>query len=363
MFDAERSVFIMTSSPSPHRPLIIWLWIVALLVVGTVWVGGMTRLTESGLSMVDWKPLMGALPPLSEADWAQRFDDYQAYPEYQELRPDMDLAEFKNIFLWEYGHRMLGRVIGIVFLIPYLVFLVRRQIPSGFRLRIFVAFLLGGSQGLLGWYMVKSGLSEDPYVSHFRLAAHFSLALLVLCYLVWTAEALANRGNTSHEVAEGHPRLRLALAGWSGLLGLQVVYGALVAGLNSGYSFPSFPKMLGHWVPPGLLRLEPAVTNLVNNSMTVQFIHRGLAWLLMFSILALWIRSKKWELTRSVQKLLACVTHLIGVQFVLGVATVVLHMPIVIASLHQVNICLILILLVRLFYQLRDAEVLALETS
>ena len=341
----------MTESNS-HQPLIRWLWILVLMVIMTVWVGGVTRLTESGLSMVDWKPLMGSIPPLSQVDWEQRFADYQQYPEYQQLRPDMDLKEFRSIFMWEYAHRMLGRLIGMVFLLPYLYFLIRKQIPSAYQLRILVAFLLGAAQGLLGWYMVKSGLVDDPHVSHFRLTAHFSLALVVLCYLVWTARCLKEQG-IEPERKPDHPRLRRCLLVWGGLLGLQVIYGAMVAGLNAGYSYNTFPKMLDHWIPPGLMALEPAVSNLANNPMTVQFIHRGLAWILALSILVLWLRGRKWDISKPARIGLTALSHLIGIQFLLGVCTLVMNMPIHLASAHQVNICLILIIYVGLMYRVR----------
>lgn len=349
-------------NPMSTQPLIRWLWLVAWMVVATVWVGGMTRLTESGLSMVDWNPLMGSIPPISQGDWEQRFADYQAYPEYLELRPDMALPEFKTIFLWEYGHRMLGRLIGVVFLLPYLYFLLRRQIPKGFRLRIFIAFLLGGSQGLLGWYMVKSGLVDNPQVSHFRLTAHFSLALIVLCYLVWTAGLLSGLNKTA-EAGAHHSKLRRGLCLWTGLLSLQIVYGAMVAGLNAGYSWNTFPKMLGRWIPPGLFALDPAAVNLVNNPLTVQFIHRVLAVILVVFIVHLLIKARKYQISRAVKVKLTGLTHLIGIQFLLGIATLVMHMPIALASLHQVNICLILIVLVRLMGLLKDSEAPSLDPA
>ena len=166
-----------------NPPITIWLWTVSFMVLMMVLIGGVTRLTDSGLSMVDWKPIMGAIPPLNDAEWNKAFDMYKAYPEFKKVNFEMDLAGFKSIFFWEYFHRLFGRLIGLVFFLPYMYFLVRKELNSRLNLKLIIALLLGGSQGLMGWYMVQSGLVDRPDVSHFRLAAHLGLAFLILGYL------------------------------------------------------------------------------------------------------------------------------------------------------------------------------------
>lgn len=324
------------------RPIIIWLGLVCLVILGLVAVGGVTRLTGSGLSMVDWKPLMGVVPPTNDAAWQARFDQYQQYPEYQLRNEGMTLPQFKRIFLWEYSHRLLARFSGIAFLVPYLYFLARRRLSRALALRLGVAFVLGGLQGLMGWYMVRSGLVDNPYVSHYRLAAHLGLALLLCSYLLWIIlDLLPGSKNSEWQGRVARP-LWVASLVLLGLVSLQILYGAFTAGLDAGYMFNTFPRMLGRWVPPGLMAFEPAWLNLLRNATTVQFVHRYLAWTLLVAVGAFWLWSRRYDLSRRQRIPMAMVTSLMVAQFAVGVATLVLVVPVPLAVVHQVLACLLL---------------------
>ena len=322
------------------RPLCSWLAGVCLLLLVLVAVGGMTRLTGSGLSMVDWRPILGTVPPLGEAQWEARFVQYQAYPEYRLRHPEMTLAEFKTIFRWEYAHRLMGRVVGVAFAVPFLYFLVRRRVRGRLAAKLGIALLLGGAQGLLGWYMVRSGLVDQPQVSHLRLAAHLTLAFALFGYLVWLVLDVAP-GRLPAE-GEGRSRLLLAVAiVFLALLALQVVYGAFMAGLGAGYAFPEFPTMMGFWVPPGMLSMEPALSNFANNPTTVHFIHRGLGWLLLLAAVLLASGGLALRLNPAQRFAVFGVSVLTFLQFLLGVMTVVLAVPRGLAVVHQVTACLL----------------------
>jgi cytochrome c oxidase assembly protein subunit 15 len=318
------------------RSVVLWLVIVCVFILAIVAVGGITRLTGSGLSMVDWKPIMGVVPPMSEAAWQARFEQYQAFPEFQKRRSNMTRTEFKSIFLWEYVHRLLARGVGIVFLVPYLYFLVRRRLSGRLAGRLAFAFVLGGLQGLMGWYMVKSGLVDNPYVSHYRLAAHLSLALALYVYLLWIILDLVAATRVS---ARG---LKRGAYGILALLCVQIVYGAFVAGLDAGYGYNTFPMMLGRWIPPGLFVLEPWWSNLVRYGMTVQFIHRLLAWLLAAAVFGYWLWTRKRPLPRGPRSAVAALVWLTVVQFLAGVFTLILLVPVSVAVLHQVLACFLL---------------------
>ncbi|MFQ5608398.1 MAG: COX15/CtaA family protein, partial [Candidatus Zixiibacteriota bacterium] len=217
--------------PAKNKALTIWLALILLLISLMVVVGGLTRLTHSGLSIVDWRPIMGALPPLSESDWQETFDKYKKFPEYQRRISDMTLADFKSIYWWEYSHRLLGRVIGIAFLIPWLYFWIRKRIPSGYNVKLGALFVFGALQGVLGWFMVQSGLIDNPQVSHYRLAAHLALAFLLFGATLWVILALREVPRSPAST----PRIRAVTRGITALISLQVIYGALTAGLKGGY--------------------------------------------------------------------------------------------------------------------------------
>jgi cytochrome c oxidase assembly protein subunit 15 len=335
------------TEPTPHdplRPVRRWLALLCLLILAMVAVGGITRLTESGLSMVTWEPILGAVPPLNAAQWQTRFEQYQQFPEYQMLKRHLTLAEFKWIFFWEYLHRLLGRFLGVAFLIPFAWFLATRRVRGALAAKLAGAFLLGGLQGFVGWWMVKSGLSENPYVSHYRLAVHLGLALLLLAALWWLRLDLRERCGASA------PGLRRAARAFLALLVLQIAYGAFVAGLNAGFLYNTFPLMMGRVLPPGLDALQPAWRNLLDNATTVQFLHRALGWLMLAAAtgLAAWGRARADDAQRCALRAVLALTWL---QFALGVAALLLKVPVTLGVAHQVNAALLLLATVTLLHR------------
>ena len=256
----------------------LWLYGVAVLVVAMIVVGGATRLTDSGLSITEWQPIIGAIPPLNEAHWLEAFEKYKLIPEYHEINKGMSLEAFKTIYWWEWSHRFLGRFIGLAFALPLLVFWLLGRIPRGMNLKLLGVLALGGVQGVIGWYMVKSGLVERVDVSHYRLALHLGTAFLILGLLVWLAEE-TRPGDTTirlETVAPGHVRLASVLMV---ALFVQVLLGALVAGLKAGLTYNTWPLMDGRFIPNGLLTMQPWYENLFENVTTVQFDHRMVAYL------------------------------------------------------------------------------------
>lgn len=317
-----------------RRHLRIWLWAGAVLTATTLVVGGITRLTESGLSIVDWAPIVGAVPPLSDADWHEAFSRYQQYPEYVKLRPNMTLGEFKFIYFWEYLHRMIGRLIGTVFLIPFIWFLIRGYFTGPLVRRVLVLFVLGGLQGLMGWYMVKSGLVDRPDVSHYRLAAHLLLAMAIFGTCIWFVNDLLAR-----PVQPIDPGVRRSLLTWligiGAILVVQIFWGALVAGLKAGFIYETFPLMDGSLLPPHGWYMDPVLINLTENMATVQWVHRLVATILLATTIAfyLFVR-KKLELDRF-HRWAAVVLGLIALQYALGVATLLSQVRVYIAVTHQ----------------------------
>ena len=305
-----------------------WLFFVAALVFAMVVVGGITRLTESGLSITEWKPVSGAIPPLSQADWQHAFDLYRQTPEYQQINgpAGMDLAQFKFIFFWEWVHRQLGRLIGLAFALPLAWFAWKRAIPAGYGRRLVALLVLGGLQGAVGWWMVVSGLTERTDVSHFRLSAHLLLALFLLAALVWTALdfrrlAVANE-----------PRARFtASAAWtSAILLIQLLLGAWVAGLNAGYVASDWPTMQGKLYPDGVDWSRGVLFALANDPYLLHFLHRWWAWVV---VAALVIFARQ---VRPIERKASIAIHsAFGTQILLGIAVVMTGMNIVLAVLHQ----------------------------
>lgn len=335
----------------------IWLAAVCVLIVAMVSIGGVTRLTGSGLSITDWKPIMGAIPPLNAAEWETAFAKYREIPQFKLVNATMDLSAFKAIFFWEWFHRLVGRLIGLVSFLPGIYFWLRGRISKRLAFRVLLGVALGGLQGALGWFMVKSGLSERVSVSHFRLAAHLSLALLILAYFVSLARSAftGNRPLAADEAdAAGflRPKYRFLVA----LFAFQIVYGAFVAGLKAGFAFNTFPLMDGRLVPANLLALDPAWINPFENPATVQWIHRALGWLAFLSANALWIsllrrRTPRGELRRWTTGL----AHLTILQFALGIATLVSGVPVALGALHQLGAAAIVVFLTLLGDSLRRA--------
>ena len=324
--------------PPTARPLqlVRWLWTVALLIVAMVVVGGITRLTESGLSITEWKPLTGAIPPLTEAQWADAFARYQRIPEYQQLNQGMTLSAFKGIFFWEYLHRLLGRVIGLAFAVPLLWFAATRRIPRGYGWRLAAVLALGGLQGAIGWWMVTSGLSVRTDVSHVRLAVHLLCALVILAGIVWTAldlRWLARRHDAQPARLRGTGALAL------GLLFVQLGYGALMAGLNAGLAASDWPLMNGRAFPGEVLRQRALGDAMINDPYLVHFIHRWWAWVAFAGLMVLARAAKR----AGDRRASIAIHSAVGVQILLGIATVMTGVPIWLAALHQLVGALLLV--------------------
>jgi cytochrome c oxidase assembly protein subunit 15 len=333
MTEASASPNLRVARP---RALSRWLFIVAAMIFVMVVVGGITRLTESGLSMTRWEPVSGTVPPLNAEQWQREFDSYRATPEYQKVNRGMTLSEFKGIFFWEYVHRLLGRLIGVAFALPLAWFAWRRAIPAGYGWRLTGLLALGGLQGAIGWWMVSSGLVDRPDVSHIRLAIHLLVALLILACIVWTAFDLAQTARNPDVRRAAMPTIAI----WAlSLLALQLMFGAYVAGLNAGYAFNTWPKMGDEWFPAGTPMLTPWLSNLVDNPIVVQFVHRWLAFAV--AAAASLLAWQSWRKRLRVQAY-ALVLALL-VQMLLGIATIRSGVEIVRAVSHQANAVVLLV--------------------
>jgi cytochrome c oxidase assembly protein subunit 15 len=315
--------------PRP-RALSNWLLVVAALVFGMVVVGGITRLTESGLSITEWRPITGAIPPLNEFDWGQAFELYKATPEYREINgpAGMDLAAFKRIFFWEWLHRLLGRVIGLAFALPLLWFAIKGAIPRGYGPKMVALLVLGGAQGVLGWYMVMSGLADRTDVSHFRLSAHLLLALAIMGALIWVALDLRRLAATGDDRPS---RLTGTSAAVLSVLFVQLLYGAWVAGLDAGQVANTWPDMNGRLVPEGIDWSQGVLFALANDPFLIHFVHRWWAWV---TVLALVIFARRIRAHGSRAPSIA-IHSAFGVQIVIGIATVLTGVALWLAALHQ----------------------------
>lgn len=322
------------------RPVAFWLLICCAMLFAMIVVGGVTRLTHSGLSITEWQPIVGTLPPLSAADWNDAFAKYALTPEYQQVNRGMSLDAFKTIYWWEYFHRLLGRAIGVVFLVPLVWFVIRRKIPVGYAPGLFVIFLLGGLQGALGWYMVQSGLVDDPRVSQLRLTAHLGLAFLIFAAMFWTALSLLRPAPPSTD--RRATRLSRFAAALAALMFVMVLSGGLVAGIRAGFAYNTFPLMNGKLVPPEIMMLDPWYSNLVNNMATVQFDHRLIAWLLALLVPLYWWRVRRASTagahTRRAANLLIA---MLIIQLALGITTLLLVVPLPLAAAHQAGAVLL----------------------
>ncbi|MGH6933458.1 MAG: COX15/CtaA family protein, partial [Dongiaceae bacterium] len=279
------------SAPPHNRPIAIWLLICCAMVFAMVVIGGITRLTESGLSIAEWRPVAGIVPPMSEAEWQRQFALYQQTPEYQQINLGMTLAEFKGIYWWEYVHRLWGRLIGLVFALPLLWFYLRDRIPPGLGPHLLAMLVLGGLQGALGWFMVQSGLAGRTDVSQYRLAAHLMAAFIIYSYMFWIALTLL-RGDAAANSA-GASRLRLHAWLTTVLAALTIMFGAFVAGLNGGLVHNTFPLMDGRLIPADAFVLAPWWADPLENPVTAQFSHRWLAIATVAAILWLWWRARR----------------------------------------------------------------------
>ncbi|EJW21803.1 hypothetical protein IMCC14465_01970 [alpha proteobacterium IMCC14465] len=330
----------------------IWLLSVAALIILMVIVGGLTRLTDSGLSITEWRPVTGALPPLSQADWLSEFDKYKAIPEYQLVNKGFSLEEFKYIYWWEWAHRQLGRVIGLVYFFPFVFFLMRGFIARQHILPLTGIFFLGGLQGFMGWYMVQSGLTDRVDVSQYRLAMHLGLALIIFCLIFWQALRLLQPAQAaavrSRQIYFGYFLIFMVF--------MQSLLGALVAGLNAGKTYTDWPFMDGDLIPSGLVDMQPVMDNFFENHLTVQFDHRIGAYLLLVLVIAhFWSQVKTGAPTRMTAGLL--MLGVIG-QAVLGIITLMLAVPMHLGALHQLGAVFVLAIAVFHIYKLRHTPFL-----
>jgi cytochrome c oxidase assembly protein subunit 15 len=298
-------------------------------------VGGVTRLTHSGLSIVEWQPIIGTIPPLSQNDWEVLFEKYHQTPQYKKVNLGMSLDEFKGIFWWEYFHRLLGRAIGLVFLIPLVGFVAARRIPIALAVKLAFIFGLGALQGALGWYMVQSGLVDDPRVSPFRLTAHLGLALAIFAALLWTALSLRAPQRAALSASAQRKTRRLAF-GLAALVFVMVLSGGFVAGIRAGLAYNTFPLMNGRVVPAEILMLDPAWTNFFWNMATVQFDHRLLALIVAIVTIVLW---RRLNTTADLPSLAVwggrLLLGMVAIQIALGIATLLYVVPLPLAALHQ----------------------------
>lgn len=322
----------MDLSTTPHKNVRNWLYFTAFMVFAMAIIGAVTRLTESGLSMVEWKPLIGAIPPLNDSEWERVFGLYKQTPEFIHKNSWMELGDFKNIFFWEWLHRLWGRLIGLVFALPLLYFWIRKQIPQGYGLKLLGVLILGGLQGVLGWYMVMSGLVDRPDVSHFRLAAHLGLALTIFCVLLWIAFDFTPQGTRQGTFCEKRH-------GWIAfiLLSTTVLWGAFTAGLDGGMVYNTWPMMNQHWMPPEV----QGIYSILHDPAAAQFFHRWIAIATFVAVASFAVRMQSMPLVA-----------MMFVQVALGIGTVMSQVVIPMAALHQAGAMILLALMIRQLHSL-----------
>jgi heme a synthase len=342
-----------TAKAQYDRQIASWLLICAAVIFGMILLGGVTRLTNSGLSMVEWKPLMGAVPPLSEEAWQESFEKYKQFPEYRRVNLGMTVHEYKSIFMYEYLHRLLGRLIGVIFLLPMLYFAIRGRIKPGLTPKLLVLFFLGACQGLLGWYMVKSGLVDNPRVSQYRLTAHLGLAFAIYAYMFWLAlDLLSPPGGGAADPARRYGGWALALVG---VVYLMILSGGLVAGTRAGFAYSTWPLMGTTFIPPGLYAGTPAWLDAFEDITTIQFNHRMFAYLVFLLLVTfavvVWRRTRH----RKVRLALGLMVTALLLQVTLGISTLLLHVPLYLAAAHQGGAVLLLSATLFMAHSLRRA--------
>lgn len=322
-----------------NKAVIYWLLTGCALIFIMVIVGGITRLTHSGLSISNYKLISGTIPPMNEIEWKEAFDLYKQYPEYQKLNYGMSLEEFKDIYFWEWIHRVIGRFIGLVFIFPFIYFLIRKQLSSSTIKKSLVLLLMGSFQGFLGWYMVKSGLVDRPDVSHYRLAAHLTTAFITFAFTFWVALDLMfpNRKNIDTKLRNF---IRIGLL----VLIIQIIYGAFVAGLDAGWIHNHWPLMSEGKLIHETVYTEqnPTYLNFIEGKSGVQFIHRTLAYIVALFILSIWYKATRLDLTKWQTQGVNILLIMVGIQFLLGVLTLLLAVPVWLGVLHQVGAFILL---------------------
>lgn len=329
----------MSATQAPKN-IVHWLFFTAFMVFAMAIIGAVTRLTESGLSMVEWKPLIGALPPLSQTEWDRVFGLYQQTPEFIHKHSWMGIEDFKKIFFWEWLHRLWGRVIGLVYALPLVWFWVRGQIPAGYKSKLFLILLIGAAQGAMGWFMVVSGLTDVPEVSHFRLAAHLGLALILMCALLWLAFDFTQDGKDGTFCEKRHGWIAFAF------LAITICWGAFVAGKDGGLLYNTWPKMDAHWIPPEVTGLYA----MLHDPAALQFFHRWIAIAAFVAVASFGYRMRDpWLM------------GFIFIQVGLGIATVLTQVWIPMAALHQTGAMVVLGLMVRQLHALHHPKLGAVK--
>lgn len=333
-----------------QRPVAIWLYIGVGMLIVQVLLGGITRLTGSGLSITEWKPIMGALPPMTEDAWQAAFEKYQKIAQYQYMNRHFTLSDFKAIYFWEWLHRNWARFIGVVFAIPFIYFLIKKKIDNSMIKPLIILFILGGLQGAIGWIMVQSGLNtEDLYVSHIRLAIHFIAALILLCYTYWFALELS----TDRKELIAMPGLRKLNSWLLGVLTLQLIFGAFMAGLHAALVANTWPDINGMWWPAGMFTKGGLLTDITHNAITIQFIHRGLAYLITILVVMWWWKASEAPENSLLHRIRYLPLLLVLLQVMLGVLTLLgsqVRIPLLQGILHQgVGMLLLLSLVWTLF--------------
>ena len=316
--------------------IIIWLYAGCLLVFAMVVIGGITRLTGSGLSITEWKVITGTFPPLNEIQWQEEFSKYQQSPQFQLINSGFGIEDFKNIYWWEYLHRLIGRLLGMVFIIPFFYFLIKKQISKQLLPKLIIIFLLGAWQGFLGWYMVKSGLMNAPYVCHYRLAIHLVNAFITFGYIFWVSQDLKYGTNENTNVSKSIKRLSILTFI---LLIIQITYGAFVAGLHAGQVYNTWPMMGDEWMASSVSAAftHAGIISLVNDISTVQFIHRSLALIVFGLILYMWLKRKNagWNLSNEQKFAINLSMIFVLIQALLGIFTLLYNVPVWLGVVHQ----------------------------
>jgi cytochrome c oxidase assembly protein subunit 15 len=339
---------ISLAHPQANRNVAMWLFSCAAMVFIMVVIGGLTRLTESGLSIVEWRPFTGILPPMNEADWQTLYVKYSQYPEFQKINAWMSVEDFKSIFWLEYIHRLWGRLIGVVFFIPFVWFLAKKSIDRATKWKLWGLFILGGLQGLMGWYMVMSGLVDRPDVSQYRLTAHFGLALIIFIALLWVAlQQLSPRSTTTTSSTRAWQLL--------GLIVFTALSGGFVAGLNAGHAYNTFPLMDGQLIPTGLFVFDPTWRAPFEDHMTVQWDHRWLAKLTFVMVLVFWWRAGKWDLDPSQRLATHLVLAAVCLQVILGISTLLTVVWLPLGVAHQAGAVVLVGATTYAAYKLRQA--------